>query len=225
MIHLKKHHDVAEVQRLIVEENKSNRTEKQKEKTKAEWQVIKNKGNHVHNKMVAAIEEGELVLARTGTDKMMSHFSYQEYGPCPQCFLWLKEEALQRHAKPCVVSKIEESDDDSMAEHEQDDKTEQKDKAAKLSTLIMESRIITGQMSEGPNRLKTEVFATMRRDATTTIAQNDALIKDLGEQWLSKCNRNRLRRAMPQTICGVRRGCCNIVEKNQMTTMPQCVIL
>ena len=59
--------------------------------------MIRNKGNHTHSQEVAEKAEGEIILAWVNDDV----FNVEKYGPCPWCFVWLKETDLKKHGSRC----------------------------------------------------------------------------------------------------------------------------
>ncbi len=61
-------------------------------------QVLRNKGNHLHNCNVISSGKGELVIARVPADA--SVFDYKNYSPCDICYGWYKVDDLYRHRCP-----------------------------------------------------------------------------------------------------------------------------
>ena len=73
-------------------------------------------------------------------------------------------------------------------------KRREKDKKPNYQ-LVMESKILTGVIKTAEStKLKKGVFPTMHRDTITEIAQNVELIIALGDVWLMKNIRNKLKR-------------------------------
>ena len=163
--HLRSHEDESEIAAILQDKHVSWRL-----------QIIRNKGDNKHNLQVLEEKEGELVLARRPSS---THFDVNDYGPCPSCYLWVKEDCLSQHQrKRCIVRNLRKIDKSS------------------IDSLVMQSRILKGAHSAtcGSKRLHAEVIEKMRAGEIRTAAKNDPLICLLGEEWLLKATRNPLRR-------------------------------
>ena len=65
--------------------------------------VLRNRGDHNHNKEVLLQKRGEMIVARRKTENDGS-FLIADYGPCPLCFEWLKLETIPRHQTNCILN-------------------------------------------------------------------------------------------------------------------------
>ncbi|KAK6191260.1 hypothetical protein SNE40_002994 [Patella caerulea] len=113
--------------------------------------------------------KGEIILERRPRGK----FELKEYGPCPGCYLWLNHKLLRKHKNVCVA----------------------KCDFSKSASLITQSKIISGRIHTSPSQtLLNEVFSSMNMDMIGTVAREDPLIVELGNQWIQKNVGNRLKR-------------------------------
>jgi hypothetical protein len=72
--------------------------EKMKDKLK---DLLRSKGDNVHNKKVCKLKEGELILSRRPTEEC----KHTDYGPCSACFEWMLTKSLPKHLKTCKGNK------------------------------------------------------------------------------------------------------------------------
>ena len=145
------------------------------QKKRALQDILRNKGDDLHNCKVLQLKDGEVLLSRR---KISSDFDVSKYGPCIDCREWVLLDCLPQHKLCCPVQNL----------HGREEKKTK-------GQLIMESKILTGVIkTAGSTKLKKDVFPTMQRDTITEIAQNDELIIALGDVWLMKNIGNKLRR-------------------------------
>ena len=121
---------------------------------------------------------GELIISRRNPKE--KRFDYKEYGPCPQCFLWLKLKDMPRHVgKRCLVLKLSEEAESEIRVR---------------SARTMAESLRDPHTQFGSQRLREEVFPNMSNSPETLIAKGDPHICQLGDEWYSKSERNHLRR-------------------------------
>lgn len=132
-------------------------------------------GDHIHNLLVKASEEGELLIQRKSCSK--EDFNVDDYGPCPECKQWIKlESSVRIHQKNCP-------------------KTVESPKHFGKNALVWQAKHIMGVVERaGSKMLHKEVLSKMRKDEISTCAQEDHLICNLGDVWLSKSIGHELRR-------------------------------
>jgi len=95
---MQKHHDEAEVQLLPSINNPD------KEKRRRMLTLLRNKGDHKHNKRVMEAKQGELILARRPAG--VKSIRTDQFKPCPSCFMWVSDVAKHRsHSNRCVEKK------------------------------------------------------------------------------------------------------------------------
>jgi hypothetical protein len=68
------------------------------EEKKVAVQLLKNRGNWLHNCSVLKANEGEMVVSRAPAD--VSTFNHRDYIPCDLCFAVFKEAEMYRHNCP-----------------------------------------------------------------------------------------------------------------------------
>lgn len=141
-------------------------------KIRQKQNLLRNKGDHLHNMSVTKEKKGELLLSRRRKEK----FSVDAVGPCPNCFQWIVlDTSITKHQESCPAKNT------SSTWH-------------KGSTII-QAKVVSGKIKNTPsNLLVQEVFSIMRRDEITDVAINDALITTLGNVWLMKSIDNKMKR-------------------------------
>ena len=162
-IYSKKHESEPEVQSLKVLKHIER---------KLPLQLLRLKGNHYHNISVLDEKNGEIILSRRSNDK---HFDLAQYGPCPNCYDWIKLSSLKRHQKKCPADR---------------------EKLIQLSScsLLIQSDMITGRLSSNASTALLEVFPIIQNDKLAKIAKNDGIIVSLGNQWMQRNIGNRIMR-------------------------------
>ena len=66
-------------------------------------ELLRMKGDHLHNLKVMQEQDGVVVIARR---KQNMEFDIEQYGPCPECYSWLFMKELDRHQKEkCLALK------------------------------------------------------------------------------------------------------------------------
>ena len=119
--------------------------------------------------------QGELIIARRSTEKS---FDQSEYIPCNLCLLWIKISDVSKHQKyRCIV---------------------QKNSTTKIPTKKGTS-VLRGKIIRGDNVTASEsllkALEGMRIDDISSVVLEDDLICSLGEAWLLKSERNKLKKA------------------------------
>ena len=168
--HIKTHKGESEVAKVIAmtESNEDNKKE-----VKAQLEILRNRGNHEHNVQVHQECSGELILSRRNPKE--KSFDVKEYGPCPTCFLWIKNKDMKRHTKVRCIA-VTKSDPKETP-----------------TNPTIQSRILKGEGFCGSKLLQREVYPSMSGDRESLVAQKDELISNLGEEWFNKSQRNKLR--------------------------------
>ena len=136
--------------------------------------LLRMKADHAHNKKMIDNGEGEILLARK--DSKARVFDIKDYGPCPNCFYWLRLSFIKRHILFCIALS--------------DGKCVQR-----LGELKVRSRILSGVVKSNASQLlKREVFPIMKNDAIGVAAQSDDLIITYGNEWMTRTVGNKLNR-------------------------------
>ena len=174
----RKHFDMPEVKEIInLKKRMANTNEKDRlrKEIKRCQDCLRYSGDHLHNLAVKATKEGELLVQRKSCQGEI--FNVDEYGPCPECRQWIKLECSVRiHQKNCP-------------------KTVGNQNRFSKNALVWQARQLMGSLAgAGSKMLKKEVCSKMRKDDVSTCAQNDHLICNLGDVWLSKSIGHELRR-------------------------------
>lgn len=181
--HLRTHKDNKDTKELVEMKNAivagdpkdKNIIQMKQELTKKQI-LLRCRGDHEHNMAVKAGKRGELIIARK-----QGQFNFEDYGPCPLCFEWIKIESFsKKHQSTCAG----------------------REKAANASRkkltkgeAITQSAVLIGTVGETASKsLLTEVYPIMTRDDITTLAKSDNLIVGLGNNWLRKNVSNKLKR-------------------------------
>ncbi|MES9884350.1 MAG: hypothetical protein ABW185_26180, partial [Sedimenticola sp.] len=140
---------------------------------KAKLNLLRNKGDNLHNLKVLKHKQGELLVKRRTTNN--EKFSLDDYGPCPNCEEWfLLRMSLTNHQKVCPAKKEEEF-------HK--------------GTTMIQIAVLTGRLTQtGSKILKSEVFPGMKKDQIGITAIEDSLITALGDCWLMKNIDNKRKR-------------------------------
>ena len=141
---------------------------KRKEKERKDrFELLRNKGNFIHNERVLREGVGELILVRRPT----KNFDVSEYGPCSYCLGYFKKSDLGKH---------------------QTNHCHFRHGKSKPRYAILQSEILMGQHSEASKHLR-EVYATMKNDQIKHVATSDSLIVGLGNSWANKTRGNKAR--------------------------------
>jgi len=137
------------------------------------WDIIRNKGDHMHNLRVLSEGIGEIILGR----RQHGLFDVKQYGPCPKCFIWIKiDKTMFRHQLRCPST---DDGDDHLG----------------MKELRITSLAEAGRLNlKAEKALREEVFTTITNDHIGQVAQNDTLIIALGNLWLTKNIGNKLKR-------------------------------
>ncbi|XP_069134528.1 uncharacterized protein [Argopecten irradians] len=158
----KRHCDEPEVKKVLSLKGKQRKTM---------LAILRSKGSNIHNENVIKQKKGEILLARRSGKEQ---FDVTKYGPCPNCFGWLRLSVLDRHQAHCPVK---------SSVH------------VSKGSLLMQSAVLAGRVTKEASRaLIKEVFAIMNDDKVGRIAKSDSLIIALGNQWLTRNVGNKLMR-------------------------------
>ncbi|XP_033725163.1 uncharacterized protein LOC117315128 [Pecten maximus] len=159
----KKHCNEPEVKKVLALKGKQRKTM---------LAVLRSKGSNIHNENVIKQKKGEILLARRSGKEQ---FDVTKYGPCPNCFGWLRLSVLDRHQAHCPVN--------NSSVH------------VSKGSLLMQSAVLAGRVTEEASQaLVKEVFSIMLDDKVGKIAKTDSLIIALGNQWLTRNIGNKLMR-------------------------------
>ena len=174
----KKHADRSEVKEITELKKKlklDNDQEQFKKEIKRRQDCLRYSGDHIHNQAVLHSKEGELLIQRKSCTK--EDFHVDEYGPCPECQQWIKlESSVKIHQKICP-------------------KTAVKQNFFGKKALVWQAKHLIGKVEgSGSNMLRKDVIPKMRKDEISICAQNDHLICNLGDVWLSKSIGHELRK-------------------------------
>ncbi|XP_033725026.1 uncharacterized protein LOC117315012 [Pecten maximus] len=163
--------------------------------------LLRNRGDNLHNKKVLAAKEGEILIKRRKRDNA---FNVQDYGPCPDCEEWIVLEYITKHQTSCLGIKsrftnkhqtisqnisdpVETCTSKGQGETPSITETHETSTASMpKGSAIIQSQIMKGKIVGGSSKLKKEVFPYMLSDERTEAAKEDRLIKTLGEVWLMK---------------------------------------
>ncbi|XP_014672580.1 PREDICTED: uncharacterized protein LOC106813048 [Priapulus caudatus] len=153
-------------------DNETTREQKVKERQR-QVNILRNKGNHMHNLRVLEANEGEIILSRRPAAPGTVYLD--SYGPCKHCYAWCCD--MTKHQNYRCIGMI--------------------DKTTKVSKRCAElqSDILKGRYSDASQLLKDEVYPRMLNDEVTQIATSDPIIVELGNSWIRKSRKNKLRRA------------------------------
>ena len=135
--------------------------------SKREWELLRNRGNHRHNKEVIKSKTGELLVVRR---KAEENFCSEDYTPCPKCLGWYLKSAIYVHVNYRCILK----ESNSM----------------RSSSILMKSQL---HRSEKDTNILDEVFLSMRNDSITELCKSDDIIQQVGEFHYKKQQRNKLR--------------------------------
>ena len=130
------------------------------------WNMLRAAGDHMHNSKVIEEQKGLLILGR----RQDGTFNSSDYGPCPNCLLWLKlDRSMFSHQEVC-----------SGINHE-------KNSLQTRGEMRIMSQVISKRLACNPSpKLIEEVYTIMTQDEVTQIAQQDNAIVALGNNWLRR---------------------------------------
>lgn len=132
--------------------------------------ILRGKFNHKFNMRNCKRGHGEIILERRPVGK----FHMKDYGPCPNCFLWVSKRLLKKHQISCSAKKPFKTNS---------------------SSLITQSDTLAGKITDTASKvLVNEVFTKMKMDRVGQVAREDPLIIHLGNQWIQKNVGNKLKR-------------------------------
>ena len=129
----------------------------------ANFDDLRRRGDDKHNRAVVEKKQGEIVGLgkRPKTEKL----DISLYGPCPACFLWVQIKHVKQHYRKCS----------------------KKNESVNNKRLMLQVQILAGHITSNPSeRMKNEVFYSMKNDDVGMVAKNDPLIVALGESWLRR---------------------------------------
>ena len=135
--------------------------------------LFRYKGDHQHNMTVLEKKNGELIVGRRVFSPGET-FSVDDYGPCPECLLWVAKANFKKHLSACPELKAK------NLSHEE---------------TLLESDIITNRL---PGSLTKEmllsVIGRMRPTPEANVVKKDRLIQMLAEFWWYRSGGHELNR-------------------------------
>ena len=130
--------------------------------------LLRNKGDNIHNINVCYFKKGELIIAR----RRGGDFDSSLYGGCPECGEWMVlKDNYTKHRKICPC-----------------------DSSLPLSSAILQMMIFKGELGSNACQHLSEVFKSMKKDDIGLTAMKDKLIIALGESHYFSNFGNRLKR-------------------------------
>ncbi|XP_033640233.1 uncharacterized protein LOC117300650 isoform X1 [Asterias rubens] len=141
---------------------------KSNERSKA-LELVRNRGNFFHNRMVLDTNEGEIILVRRPSPE---EFDIEMYGPCPDCLGFYRRNDLWKHVRYQCVARS----DEKLDEHH----------GRTVRSLKMESDVLL-KKCEGATTFVRSVLESMKDDDITHICKKDPLIIELGNSRGRKC--------------------------------------
>ena len=130
------------------------------------WNMLRAAGDHIHNSKVIEEQKGLMILGR----RQDGTFNSSDYGPCPNCLLWLKlDRTMFSHQQVCSGINREKHSLQTRGE------------------MRIMSQVISKRLACNPSqKLREEVYTIMTRDEVTQVAQQDKAIVALGNNWLRR---------------------------------------
>ena len=149
--------------------------------------ILRAEHNHLYNMMSIQKGVGEILLQRrmngdSNGEGEEDHdedtqIRFKTIGPCHNCHGWMKRKHLYRHQSTCKANR-------------------HKDKRLSLPLLSTLSDLASSQIQfDADLSLRNEVFARMRPDDITRIAQTDRIIIAIGNIWIKRHVGNPLKRS------------------------------
>lgn len=179
--HLRRHSEQTAVAQLLAMEATMNLKNKQEKEdaqlyVKIQMELLRNKGDNEHNRKVIA-SGGELIVARRENGKA---FDQTEYGPCDRCLLWLKLSDISKHQKyRCIALKTS----NAMTV------------STKKGIAMLKAKLLRGDGTKVKiSPLLQEVIGVIRDPGIQKAILDNRIICELGEEWLAKSSRNKLKR-------------------------------
>ena len=130
--------------------------------------VLRNKGDNIHNINVCHFKEGELIIAR----RRGGDFDSSLYGGCPECGEWMVlKDNYTKHRKVCPC-----------------------DSCLPVSSAVLQMMIFKGEIGSNACQHIIEVFKSIKKDDIGLTAMKDNLIIALGESHFFSNFGNRLKR-------------------------------
>ena len=166
--------DVVKIKQITIEQQDDELTKKDKSKQrKIMISLLRNQGNNKHNQKVIERKKGEIFLARRSSS---GNFNLAEYGPCPNCYEWLRLSIIDRHQSGCPAASGNIT-------------------PTSKGSLLIQSDVLSGRISEDASKtLINEVYPIMQMDKIGMEARNDVLIIGLGNQWMTRNVGNKIMR-------------------------------
>ena len=140
------------------------------------FDIIRNKGDHMHNREVLKNGSGELLVSRRLTEKDEKRGIFtKDFSPCPKCYLYVKN--LPKHLAYTARCKMKKG-------------KYSKAKATAESNVMMEK-----SSSGGPSDLlEKETLSKFIEGEVSEIAKTDPIIIDLGNNSIRRNAKNVLKR-------------------------------
>lgn len=148
------------------------REEKDQEKKSQLRVLLRGKFNNQYNLKVLKKKKGEILLERRPTKS----FDVRDYGPCPNCLLWIAKKLMFKHQKRCVGKNSCTSSETT-------------------AMLLTQSDVISKRIpAEASKTLVKETFEILNNDDIGKVVREDSLIIQLGNVWMQKNIDNKLKR-------------------------------
>lgn len=172
--HLERKHSLElEVRQFITLPKKS------KERLK-HIELLKNKGNFIHNRSVLSKNKGSLIVGRRPS--LSDEIEANDFLPCKFCFMFCKKKKLYRHMKRCKFQINEETDG-----------------LKKRRNNLMQCASLL-HTDNDYKQLHSDIFSSMKCDDITLIAQTDDLICSFGARLLKNHRDRHLKNYISQRL-------------------------
>ncbi|KAJ8019345.1 hypothetical protein HOLleu_42106 [Holothuria leucospilota] len=137
--------------------------------------LLRNKGNFLHNQQVLDAGAGQIILMRR--PQAFHDLDYQDYGPCPQCLGYVLLKDIWRHTHYRCIARNDGKSQRGSGKGE-----------LQMQSQILANNKMMGSASEG---LKKHVLAKMQNNNISRTAKSDDAILELGNVWLKKVGGQR----------------------------------
>ena len=129
-------------------------------------EILRLQGDHQYNLSQIAIGRPNKIIVAGRSENA----DYKDYGPCPQCFAWLKESHIPQHltSNICLVERNNPAN-------------------FSVSSVIHRSQMLCSNQLEQPlsQELQT-VLELLQHNVVKDVITSDKLITLMGEEWLLK---------------------------------------
>ena len=135
------------------------------------FDLLKSKGNHMHNVKTLRNRNGGIIVQRspTGEDKAQ----YTDYMPCPFCFNWVMKGQLGIHETHC------------------DYKTNKQDRSKTIgqTSMLHRSRFLLYKSMHAYSPEMIKLLGSLKNDVVADIVRSDGTILTVGQDLFDKQNR------------------------------------